>query len=201
MAIAGVQTQLIPAAPGTGGGVTERIVLTRDQLAHCMGVKPQTVNKMVSEGMPKLQHGHYDLAACWQWDRDQWRQRANDKAPSDSNERKRYDKARADQAELSLAERRRELIPITAVRDLVTRVVGIVVSFLEALPARLAPELATMTDPAEIQAKLTEAVHDARTDIGAALGDLGSDPKRRRASKPTAKKKRRPVGGRKAPTA
>lgn len=195
--IAGIQVDLIAPVPGSGERPGERYVVSRDQLADILGLKTVTINALVTDGMPKVQHGRYDLAACVQWYVETWRKRVNERPAMSSSERERYDKARADGAELTLAERQRELIPLTEVRQVMTRVVAITVSALEALPARMAPEVAPLTEPAACQAKLSEAIHDARTDIGAALGDLGAAAPRRRASKAPAKKKRGSVGRRK----
>lgn len=199
----GFQTQLIPPEPGTGGKARERVIVTRDQLAEVLGLKAVTINALVTDGMPRHAHGRYDLAAAVQWYIETWRKRVDDlkTAGGDTSERKRYDAARARQAELQLAERERQLVPAEEVARVLTRVASMVVSTLEALPARRATELAQLSEPGPIQSLLTEDVHSVRQSIADAITAFGATLDDGRADAPAAKTKRRRVGRRKAAAA
>jgi len=195
----GLQTELIPPPAGSSAKPGQRFLASRDELATILGLAPVTVNKLANEGMPRAAHGTYDVAACVQWYVATWRARVDEAKAGggDTSERKRYDAARADRAEMELRERRGELMPMAAVRRLITDVAELLTSALDGLPARLAAELAVLEEPVAVQDRLEGECHELRTIIGAAIRDYAAPARRRRNGGAAAAPDGRPVGRRK----
>jgi len=181
--VQGLQVELIAPPVGSAERPGERFIASRDQLATILGLAPVTVNKLANEGMPRASHGRYDVAACVQWYVATWRARVDDAKAGggDTSERKRYDAARADRAELDLKERKGQLVEVRLVRRLLTDMSEVLTSGLDGLPARLAAELAVRDEPVEVQTRLEEEVHELRTAISAAVRDYTSARRGRRA--------------------
>lgn len=152
-----------------------------------LGVHERTINRMHKDGMPRISHGRYDLAVCVQWNLAQANAKTDQVPAGDTSERKRYDAARARSAELELALREGELVPLADVKRIVQRIVAIVVARLQGLPARAAPIVVTMTSPREIQLAIKGEIDGLRDELAAAIGDLGAAEKRSRRSRGTAK--------------
>lgn len=98
------------------------------------------------------------------------------RGPSATAEKARLDKVRADIAEIDLAEKRQELIPIETVMDLIAPLFSNVRTKLVAIPSKAAPLLAAGASKLEIQEILKTAIYDAledlsNTDALAILGD------------------------------
>ncbi|MFE8032268.1 hypothetical protein [Thiohalocapsa marina] len=80
-------------------------------------------------------------------------------------ERARLDRARADLAELALAQKRGELLAASDVEENWTSMVLNARSKLLALPSKLAHELAGTRDPAEVASRLKTAVYQALEEL------------------------------------
>jgi phage terminase Nu1 subunit (DNA packaging protein) len=72
--------------------------------------------------------------------------------------RRRYTLAKAELKEMQLAEKRGELVSITAVTEKLADELTAVRGRLLAMPGRLASQLAIMSDAAEIEAAIAEEV-------------------------------------------
>lgn len=78
------------------------------QLASIVAVEVRTIQNWVKAGMPQVKHGHYDVAACVQW----WRENilAGKDTKATKAEQMKWWKARAEAAEVSTARLRGNLI-------------------------------------------------------------------------------------------
>lgn len=108
---------------------------------------------------------------------------------SQQAEKERLDAARADLYELELEEKRKELIPRADHQRALIALATATATRLDAVPARVAPEVAIESDPATCQAIVARYIHAAREDLAAAgeeaaralaREDAGTEEPRRR---------------------
>ncbi len=156
--------------------------VTKAQYARHRGCKPQYVSRLVREGRIKVgRDGKIDQARA---DAELGRKARKPKAapapkphaPSSTGSltaaRARKADADAKIAELEYQERSRNLIRREEVLALHARVYANVRTRFRRLPRSLAPALAVLTAPAEIEALVLEAVDQALADLAAAPLDL-----------------------------
>lgn len=149
----------------------EPLYVGRERLAYIMGVTPIMVTKLTHAGMPKAGHGRYDLAECVQWYLESWRERTREarSAKTTSGERQRYDAARADRAELENAQMRGELVDVAEIRATVSGIAATMCLRLDAMPSRLSPALAVLSEIEAVHNALTVECRDIREAIAADL--------------------------------
>ena len=129
--------------------------VSRAQLARLTGKTPQTVSQWITEGMPAIKAGtrgkrvEIDLAQALPWILDH-------RGTPPGSERERLAKEQADKHALDNAEKRRQLIRIEQVRQVLQHIVGSVTSNTRAMPSRLAGTLAGIRDPAKCRALLAD---------------------------------------------
>ena len=80
-------------------------------------------------------------------------------------EQVRLTKARADKLELELKEKARSLIGISEVERLWEGVTTTVKTRLLAIPSAVAPTLALLSEPADVQEHLARAIEDALSEL------------------------------------
>jgi len=139
-------------------------------LAKLLNLTERRIQQLAKEGiLIKVQSGKYDLVRSVQGyvkylqDRAMGRQDAHYTDPTDIRlERKRLIKAQADNAECEYQVRRGELVALDVVKDLFNEVAVLYGSSLDALPGRLAQELAGISDPALIKSKLFDECRQLR---------------------------------------
>lgn len=87
-------------------------------------------------------------------------------------ERERLAREQADKVAMDNAEKRGELIPADYHADAMSSFAASVAQQLEAIPGRLAGELAGMTDPAAIRARLQDECRSARSELARTIEGL-----------------------------
>lgn len=164
-----------------------------------------TITRFVQDGMPKASRGSYDPIACLRWYVGRLRDSAKKKQTESSDgsiltldkEQIRLTAAKADNEEMTAAERRNTLLPIEIYRAEQAKMAQIVkLKFLN-MPSRLAPKLESLTRN-EIKALMTSAVKEVLTELarGSHVDDAPDEPP----SAP-AKRKRTPSRSRSKPRA
>lgn len=166
------------------------------------------VSHFVRDGMPKLAHGKYDPQACTHWYIGRLRTAVRRKeAEGDDGkmisldkEQTRLTKAKADNEEMTAAERRSILIPLDRYEMEMAKLVNIVKMQFLNLPARIAPKLDGLTR-SETKALLTASVkgilaglsrkgsHDGNPIDAAAPTSAAKRGRARAARKPKARKR------------
>lgn len=114
-------------------------LFTRPQIAKLFNVNPKTVNEWVKVGMPKSAYGRYDIFLIMEW----WQENIN-KDPENAetaDARGRYWNAKADEAEIKVAEIRGNLIDKSTVVSEWGKRAGELKQSLMALPMSLPPVL------------------------------------------------------------
>jgi phage terminase Nu1 subunit (DNA packaging protein) len=136
------------------------------QLAKVLGVSRRRVNQLVLEGMPKASHGQYDLGACLLWAYQYEKSRKSTAQPIENAdlvaEKRRLTKAQADDAEISLAERRGQLVPISKFESEMAAMITTARQNLLNLSARIAPELEGQSREV-IRHRVRKSIYDALT--------------------------------------
>ena len=151
---------------------------TVGEIAEALNVTGRRVQQLVVAGMPKAERGRYDLVQCLSWMvRHQQHLIARRESETSVHSgdalritRARLVEARTADAEISLAARRGELIPLSVYTENLGEMIRVCRQQLLQLPARIAPSLEG-ENRAVIRVKLTHAVHDAL----AALAEGGHD--------------------------
>ena len=123
------------------------------------------VSHFVRDGMPKLARGKYDSDACTQWYIGRLRTSVKRKeAESEDGEILSLDKeqirlirAKADNEEMTAAERRGNLVPIEIYEMEQAKLVGTIKMQFLNLPARIAPKCDGLTR-SEVKALMTAAI-------------------------------------------
>ncbi|HXE90479.1 MAG TPA: hypothetical protein VNK82_05885 [Terriglobales bacterium] len=141
-----------------------------EKIAKALNVTRRRVNQLVHEGMPRAERGKYELGACMAWyirymqSAFERREMFSDDGSSADvrRQRARMLKASADLAEMELAEKRGELVPVEAFKRVMGNMIAVVRSQLLGLPGRVAHQLEG--EPRHvIRKRLTDQVHVALT--------------------------------------
>lgn len=109
----------------------------------------QAIGQFVAEGMPKAARGTYDPVTCLTWYVGRLRSAARSRKSEGEDGKQvsldevdiRLKTAKAESEEMSLAERRRELIPIHEHEVMLTSIVQVTKQRILNLPTRLAAKL------------------------------------------------------------
>ena len=143
--------------------------LNRAELADFFGVAKTTVDDWIRRGCPALEKSkgkgsswRFSSAQVSSWLLDEARESGiRDTAAIDFDEAKRR-KTAADAAlaELSLKERRGELVDAEEIRQVGQEAFLLVRQGLESIPQQLAPRFAVMTDPKRIEKLLRDAISE-----------------------------------------
>ena len=161
-----------------------------DQISDALNVSTRRVHQLVAAGMPRAARGRYDTDACLRWyvrflqRAVEHRESLTEKSSTDAvrTQRARLLDARASSEEISLAEKRGELVPLAAVEEMMSGMILQSRQQLLQLPSRVAPELEGL-DRIAIKQRLTAAVYAALTALAAHANDSptpeshpGADP-------------------------
>ncbi len=154
-----------------------------EQVAKILNITRRRVQQLVAEGMPRAERGRYDLGACMAW-YIRYLQRAlerrelptEDGASGDiRRQRARLLRANADSAEMELAQKRGELIPIEVFRVEMGSMITTLRANLLNLPGRVAPQLEG-ENRAVIKHKLRNEVFQEHERLGTSTGDIRLGP-------------------------
>jgi phage terminase Nu1 subunit (DNA packaging protein) len=148
--------------------------VTLDTLAQILGKSRHYVLDRLRMGMPYLEKGgrgrsyilDYEQAAAWCAEHDAGMARK----PVDGatvEARRRHQMAQAELAELRLAQKREELVPVDAVRAQWADECVRIRSRLMEIPGRLAGQLAILQNAGEIEAAIDAEVRAALTELSA----------------------------------
>ena len=151
------------------------------EVCEYLGISKHTLTRYRGLGLPTTGHGKYDLTAAIAWyvqfrgkvisDRITGTKAAGGGKNKSATERLAI--AKADKAEQENAISNRELVSIHDVETLVGSMATITANNFEALGPRLAPILAGIDDPAEIQATIREETLLARKLIADKIRKFG----------------------------
>lgn len=142
----------------------------------------QAITNFVGDGMPKAARGSYDPQVCTYWYLGRLRtsvkrketETVDGKTLSLDKEQTRLTAAKADNEEMTAAERRGTLLPLDVHESQMAKLAQIVkLKFLN-LPSRLAPKLESLTRN-EIKALLSAAVKDTLLELSR-YSDVPSSP-------------------------
>lgn len=140
--------------------------VTAGEFARLIGMSSGWVSKQMDAGMPATRTGKsgakvsIDTAPAIQWLLERAAAGAEERPDS---QRDRLAREQADAVALANAQRRGELVPIGQVRAVASELIVRLGSALEGLPGRLANEIAGISDPAEIRARIGDEIRGART--------------------------------------
>lgn len=142
-------------------------------LAKLFNLTERRVQQLAKEGViPKAARGKYDLVGSVRGYVKYLQERAvgrSDAEYADSNdikqERKRLIKAQADKTESETQKLRGELIAFELVEEVLNEVAVLYGAGVDALPGRLANELAGITEPAEIKVRLFDECRRIRMSV------------------------------------
>ena len=130
------------------------------ELMALTGKSARTLMRWQREGMPRAKDKTYDLAQVWNWVEEHLRTTARPVAEGKSPEWERFRAAKADMAEMQLEKLRGELMPRAEVESGLRARAAALKRGLLGLPRALAPMLAIMTEPREVEAALRANVVD-----------------------------------------
>ena len=173
------------------GLVCEKV--TAGELARVIGVSRKHIYELVARGMPR--DGRlFDLAQCVQWQLDSVRP---DQAEPENLQDARLALYTEQTRKLQLenAKLRRGLVDLEEAKGVLLSVAAVVAGQLDALAARLAPQVLGLESVGEIQDAIFDETREVRRAIASEIDQL--DPAGPPSDRPAPAKKRRPVGGRK----
>lgn len=132
----------------------------------------ETISAFVKEGMPKSGRGTYPVLRCLRWYVNRLRSSVQHRArETEDGEIVRLDEAerrlklaRAESEEMTLAERRKELMPVHLYEEMLTHLIQVTKQRFLNMPARLAAKLEGCTT-AEIKALLSGSIRDALSEL------------------------------------
>jgi len=180
-------------------------IVKREELAEVLGLSGVMINRLVSDGMPRVSHGKYDLAACVQWYIATWRKRAAGEGFKNiEEEKKSLIIAQTEKTKLETEKMRGEVLPMEDFVKVLNQVAVLTATGLDAVAARATPILVSIkgvevTDRAEraIFKKLNDESRAIRESIAAAISSYSNALDGRKDNPPPTKPKRRAVGKRK----
>lgn len=160
--------------------------VTTKELAYLFDVTPRRVLDMVKAGLPKIARNTYPLAEALQWYISFWRDRAEGREePEDEDKvgplnqlrlvRIRLNEAKAEDAELDLAQKKGELIHIDDYLDELQAAIQPVRSRLLGAPDRIVPELAEADSEEEMRARMERVVREILEDLRQSLRNGGGE--------------------------
>jgi phage terminase Nu1 subunit (DNA packaging protein) len=136
--------------------ISERLKLT-----------PRRIQQLAGEGLPRVTRGKYDVDAVLDWYIAKLERQLAGETDEEGELAKRYKEelrllsARADEQELDLAARRRELVSIADVEKEMTDLVATTKARILTVPARVAPDLIGEQSRVMVQAKFEKAIKEA----------------------------------------
>ena len=155
--------------------------LTLTEVAEATGKPLQTVHDWTKEGLPSVKQGRFRIVTAAALVR---YLAAREYQPG--SQRERLAKEQADKHALENAAKRGELVYVDHVEYVLSSLAASLAAQLDALPGRMAGELAGINEPGVIRARLLEATRSIRAAVADAVeqlaqpdatgGDAGGDP-------------------------
>lgn len=136
-----------------------------DAIAMVFGVTRSRIRQLTAEGMPKAARNAYRLPDCVQWYADFLRTKAADTDGELKAERVRYLKAKAESAAIDVDLKKASVVPIEDVKRIWGDHIAAAKTKLLSLPSTFAATLATVTDPATIQAEARRKINEVLADL------------------------------------
>ena len=168
-------------------GDSERFMFGMLDIASVFGVSKMSISNWVKEGMPRESRGLYDVRQCAAW------LEARRKAEVDarlsnlgSDEAEtRYRLAKAESAELDLAAKKGDFVPLDMVLGVWEQEVGAAKAKLLSLPSRMATLLLGCRDRIQIRDILAEEIEIALNELADRTIDRGKPKRASRRSTPS----------------
>lgn len=167
-------------APAADGEAIKRVLMTAmptDIISFVFGVTRARIRQLTRDGMPKAGHNRYNLVDCVRWYSEHLKDKRHEPDTEAKRQRARLLKARADKAILEVKEKEAGLIDMDEVKIVWANHIVNAKTKLLSMPSKLAPILAEMDDPAEIQEEVKRLVYEI-------LNDLAQDKPKRNVTKP-----------------
>ncbi len=181
-------------------------IVSVDELSAEINLSDRRIQQLVkAKVFKKESRGKYDLLDCSIKLIKVYQEKNSGKDAETKDSKKnraRLLNAQADEKEIEVAIKKAEFLPIEIFQNTVNELVAICAMGLEAIPGRMANELAGISEPAEVQQQLLEEIRNIRGSLSESLSkfgkgfvenppDSGGDDER------SATKKPRRVGGKK----
>lgn len=145
-------------------------------IGFVFGVTKSRVRQLTKEGMPKAGVNKYNLIDCVRWYAGHLKDKGHAPDAETKRQRSRLLKARADKAILEVKEKESALIDMDEVKNVWANHIVNAKTKLLSMPSKLAPILAEIEDPAEIQEEVKRLVYEV-------LNELAKDKPRRHVNK------------------
>ena len=139
-----------------------QMIVTTNEMAKAFGVTRKTVSLWVKKGLPKKQHGKFDLNLAIRWWADNIYRPDTDEV-ADSKEK--YWAARARREVVKADEAEGRVIPAEEVETQTFNFARLVRDAILAIPDRIGPELASCTDVHTTTQKLTRELLEALEEL------------------------------------
>ena len=148
--------------------IDELTVFSRAFVAHLLGIPARTFADLVKrEILPKPTGRKYDAAACV---RAFLAYKIADRGPANAAfEKARLTREQADRAALQNAVRRGELLIAAEVHQVNLEIAADFAGRVDGIPGRVAGELAAITDPGEVRARLVIEMRALRSGFADAI--------------------------------
>lgn len=143
--------------------------------AKLFGVSKMSISNWVGEGMPRSDHGRYPLVECVRWRLGKLAELAGSGSDGLTAKREQLLDEQIVAQRMENEVHAAELLVADEVQTDVLAFAAAVASALDALPARAAARLATMGDPAAIQAYLRQECNIARQAAADGLAKYASE--------------------------
>jgi hypothetical protein len=165
--------------------------MTKKELADLLGLKPRQIDNLVIEGMPRTKRGrayvYGEQAVAWYYQR---KEQASEQRPDVLSSQARREAAKADLAELDLAEKRGQLVRIADVcKDYGAMLERLRGKLLNA-PGKYAPRIVGIRTLAQARAVLEDLVRELMVELHSDYVKDDSRPSPRR-RKPRRRTRRR----------
>ena len=133
------------------------------ELANFFRVTPRHIRKMAQDyGMPKEGSNQYDFVKCCDWRIKTLESELNESKHGTETEKKariRFLIAKAMHEELSIAEKQKEIMPVSEFSSLIEKAFIAVKQKLLSIPKRLSPNLQSLSTTIEIEDYLEKEVY------------------------------------------
>lgn len=134
-------------------------------IALVFGMSTGRIRQFVSEGMPKNGHNRFNLPACVQWYIENQKDLLTIPDADTKKHRARLLKAKADKLELEVQEKKKRLIDIDEAELIWTNHIVRAKTKMLSMPSKLAPLLADMSEPADIQEEVKRLVYEVLDEL------------------------------------
>ena len=182
-------------------GPDEKVIVNAEVIAKFLECTPRRVWQLATEGMPKIDRGHYPLIEAVQWYIRRIRGR-NQQVLSLDESRQRKINAEAKLAEIELAKAQKQVIAVSDHADLLGDIADLVKIRLLSIPITLAPMVSIESKETVCREILDNEIRKCLEELYRVLSDdrrrenesQGGTKKSGKKVPPAAEAKRRRVG-------